>query len=393
MENLICHLQGMNGDLLTGIMARVDGSDLASVACTCSELRDIARDQSLWETLCHSRWPSTALEETERLISGSVQGCFDKFYSDACPLLLYDEVANADSCKLPEGQKITSYTSPSDLLSLVDVCYKKKCVLSRILDGIPEAVDIFELGLVDSSWEMIADEQQKWFLNYPFKLELMDLKDDDNDEALASPLSSLNEAGKSREDHCKKLIENLRLSWILVDKKTGKSVNLSSWKPLSVQKVWPYHATYTMQFGCVIPVEESLLPQKLARCMVTTRFKMTEREECLQWREISMRIENIEGAHVNGWSSLMILNKALYSQRSTNQFKVEAGFRKFDKQKKEMSRRRESKEALADRLFTMEKGFPKVLGKMRELIQRRDFRETWVEPYGFCTFIQNTILQ
>ncbi|KAJ6313939.1 hypothetical protein OIU78_017564 [Salix suchowensis] len=199
---------------------------------------------------------------------------------------------------------------------------------------------------------MIADERQKWFLDYPFKLELMGLKDDDDDELLDSPISSTNEAGKSRENHCKKLTEDLRLSWILVDKNTGKAVNLSSWKPLSVQKSWPYHATYVMQFGCVLPVEESLLPQKLARFIITARFKMTEREECPKWSEISMRIENIEGAHVNGRSSLMILSKALYSQRSAKQFKLEEGLRRYDKQKTEMMRRRESREALADRLLT-----------------------------------------
>ncbi|KAJ6753459.1 F-BOX PROTEIN-RELATED [Salix purpurea] len=199
---------------------------------------------------------------------------------------------------------------------------------------------------------MIADERQKWFLDYPFKLELMGLKDDDDDELLDSPISSISEAGKARENHCKKLIEDLRLSWILVDKNTGKAVNLSSWKPLSVQKSWPYHATYVMQFGCVLPVEESLLPQKLARFIITARFKMTEREECLKWSEISMRIENIEGAHVNGRSSLMILSKALYSQRSANQFKLEEGLRRYDKQKTETMRRRESREALADRLLT-----------------------------------------
>ncbi|KAJ7015152.1 hypothetical protein D5086_033023 [Populus alba] len=357
MERPICRFQSINGDLLTDIMSRVDGSALASVASTCSELRGIALDQSLWKKLCHSRWPSTALAEAEHLISGSVHGCFDKFYSDACPLVLYDEVANANPLKLLECAELNPRTSPSDLLSLIDVYYKNKCVLSRISDGIPEAVDIFKHGLVDSSLEMIADERQKWFLNYPFKLELMDLEDDDDDddddEALASPISSLNEAGKSRENLCKKLIEDFRLSWILVDKKTGKAVNLSSWKPLSVQKSWPYHATYVMQFGCVLPVEESLLPQKLARFIVTTRFRMTERGECLKWREIRMRIENIEGAHVNGRSSLMILNKALYSQRSTNQFKVEEGLRKYEKQKREMMRRRESREALADRLFTL----------------------------------------
>ncbi|KAJ6297816.1 hypothetical protein OIU76_019011 [Salix suchowensis] len=352
MERLICHLQSINGDLVTDILSRVDGSALASVASTCSELRGIARDQGLWKRLCHSRWPSTALEEAEHLISGSIHGCFDKFYSDACQLVLYDEVASANSLKLPECAELNPGTSPSDLLSLIDVYSKNRCVFSRILDGIPEAVDIFKHGLVDGSWEMIADERQKWFLDYPFKLELMGLKDDDDDELLDSPISSTNEAGKSRENHCKKLTEDLRLSWILVDKNTGKAVNLSSWKPLSVQKSWPYHATYVMQFGCVLPVEESLLPQKLARFIITARFKMTEREECPKWSEISMRIENIEGAHVNGRSSLMILSKALYSQRSAKQFKLEEGLRRYDKQKTEMMRRRESREALADRLLT-----------------------------------------
>ncbi|KAJ6894710.1 hypothetical protein NC652_028463 [Populus alba x Populus x berolinensis] len=79
---------------------------------------------------------------------------------------------------------------------------------------------------------------------------------------------------------------------------------------------------------------------------------MTGREEGLQWREISMRIENIEDVHVSVWSSVMILNKALYNQRSTNQFKAEEGFRKYEKQKREIIKRRESREALADRLYT-----------------------------------------
>lgn len=49
---------------------------------------------------------------------------------------------------------------------------------------------------------------------------------------------------------------------------------------------------------------------------------------------------------------MMILNKALYNQRSTNQFKAEEGFRKYEKQKREIIKRRESREALADRLYT-----------------------------------------
>lgn len=72
--------------------------------------------------------------------------------------------------KLPEFAELNRHTSPSNLLSLIDVYSKNKRVLSRI------------------SWEIIIDERHKWFLNYPFKLELKDLKDNDNDEALASPV-------------------------------------------------------------------------------------------------------------------------------------------------------------------------------------------------------------
>ncbi|KAJ6423099.1 hypothetical protein OIU84_024100 [Salix udensis] len=120
--------------------------------------------------------PPLLLKKAEHLISGSIHGCFDKFYSDACQLVLYDEVASANSLNLPECAELNPGTSPSDLLSLIDVYSKNRCVFSRILDGIPEAVDIFKHGLVDGSWEMIADERQKWFLDYPFKLELMGLE-------------------------------------------------------------------------------------------------------------------------------------------------------------------------------------------------------------------------
>ncbi|KAJ6887247.1 hypothetical protein NC651_027554 [Populus alba x Populus x berolinensis] len=50
---------------------------------------------------CHFRRPSSVLEDAERLVSGSVEGCFDKFYSDAYPLIIYDEVANTNTSKLP----------------------------------------------------------------------------------------------------------------------------------------------------------------------------------------------------------------------------------------------------------------------------------------------------
>lgn len=44
------------------------------------------------------------------------------------------------------------------------------------------------------------------------------------------------EDGRLRDDHCKKLKENLRLSWLLLGNRKGKTVNFSNWKPLLGQR-------------------------------------------------------------------------------------------------------------------------------------------------------------
>lgn len=53
---------------------------------------------------------------------------------------------------------------------------------------------------------------------------------------------------------------------------------------------------------------------------------------------------------VNGRNSLMILNQAPYSLRTTNPIKVK-GFQQFEKQKREMIKRQDFMETLADRLY------------------------------------------
>lgn len=341
-------LEGMCSDLAANIMSRLDGLALASLACTSSDLRGIARNNSLWKELCHSTWPSTA----QHLLSPSLICHFDKFFADSYPLIFYDEASNHSSNE-PETS-----TSPSDFVSLVDIYYRNQCVLSRVLHGIPDAVDVFNSKIMDDNCYIISSEREKWFLNCPFNLQLLDLtydEDDDGDED-DDHLSYLghannNERSTSLEpDHCKELMEDLRLSWILLDKKTGKAVNLSTWKPLSVQIIRP-HGHYVMRFGSIISIEENVLPQKLARCTITTKFKVTETPGLIQWRQISMSIENVTGSLLDGKTSLMILNKALYSMRTTNWLKVENGFNQYDKQKRGIIRREELRETLANRIY------------------------------------------
>ncbi|EOY23817.1 hypothetical protein QUC31_008457 [Theobroma cacao] len=342
MELLQCHLKCLSRDLLTDIMVRLDGSTLASAACTCSDLQGIAREQSLWKQLCHSTWPSTALKEAQHLISSSAIDGFDRFYADSYPLILHDKVAK----NIPAQTHI----SPSNFASFVDVYYSDQCILSRVLDGIPSSGDFCE---GDETSDLM-----RWLLNCPFKLVLLDVGHDegtgDGNELhrannqygyhriLAPPFMSF-----VQTDHCKELREGLRLSWVLLDKMRGRAVNLSSWKPLLVKKIWATDGDYEIHFGCIVPVEESVLPHKLAKCLILARCNLAENGH-LGWKEISMHFEDTRGAYVCGNKSLTIMNQALYCLRSNSRLIVEKGYQQFEELKQEMIRKKKLKETIAD---------------------------------------------
>ncbi|GKV04066.1 hypothetical protein SLEP1_g16279 [Rubroshorea leprosula] len=349
------NMKKLSRDLLEDIMARLDGSTLASAACTCCEIKDIARDQMLWRRLCHSTWPSTALEEGRRLILASGIEGFDKFYADSFPLILHEKDVSGIS---PEA-----HVSPSNLVSFIDVYHRKKCISSRVVDGIPDAVDASE----DNE---IMSDLENWFNNCLFKLDLFEIKDDednvygndlhlDDNEFLCNsgdtnagsgPSSTVVPVAETTEstDYCKELKEGIRLSWILLDKKRGKAVNLSSWKPMLVKKCWPYEGEYVMHFGCILPVEESVLPQKLARCLILARCRVIEKKGHLICTKICLYFEDSSGAQLNGAKSLKIMNRALYYSRSKNHLEFEKMHHCFERQKKEIMRKEKRKEKIAD---------------------------------------------
>ncbi|XVF10270.1 hypothetical protein REPUB_Repub07fG0168200 [Reevesia pubescens] len=347
MEHLQCHLKCLSRDLLADIMVRLDGSTLASAACTCSDIQGIAREQSLWKKLCHSTWPSTALKEAQHLISSSTMDDFKRFYADSYPLISHDKDAN----NFPTQTNI----SPSNFASFLDVYYSDKCILSSVLDGIPMATDFCE--------DDETTDLKRWLLNCPFKLVLLDVDHDEgsgdgnelqsaNDEygynqILAPHFMSLEQMGKAA-DHCNELVEGLRLSWVLFDKKRGRAVNLSSWKPMLVKKIWATGGDYVIQFGCIVPVKESVVPDKLAKCLILARCNIAEKDGYLRWKEISMHFEDTTGAHINGGKSLIIMNQALYCLRSNNRHVVEKGYQQFEGLKQEMIRKKKLKETIAD---------------------------------------------
>uniref|UniRef100_A0A7N0TR23 F-box protein n=1 Tax=Kalanchoe fedtschenkoi TaxID=63787 RepID=A0A7N0TR23_KALFE len=329
-ESAECHLKSLSRDLLVDVMGRLDGLSLAAAACTCTELQDVAtQERGLWESLCQATWPSTASPDATHLVP------FPKFYADSHPLILYD----GDSVSKRGRSKLQSESLPEDLVSLVDVYYKGECVLSKVIDGIPEA------------WNGGGGEHQKWFADCPFELDVVKF-----DYSQGMRVEDEVDAAEEDEggDFSKELQDDIRMSWILLNKKTQKSVNLSSWKPLTVQKSWISNNNYTLQFGCVVPVDDGLLPQGLAECVITARCERTKEEGSsksgLKWEEIGMSIKDMVGAHLGGKKSLVVLHQALYCPRSNNQEEVQKGYARFERKKKEMKRARDYKETLANGL-------------------------------------------
>ncbi|KAF3965364.1 hypothetical protein CMV_010438 [Castanea mollissima] len=293
MEHQMCHLKELSRDILADIFVRTDGSTLASAACACCELHDVARDQSLWRQLCHATWPSTALEEAQHLISSSPIGGFDKFYANSYPLILHAK----------------------------DVYYRKECVLSRILDGIPEAMNFSHAKDSEYNWNMNSNDSWRWYSNCPFKLELLSLDYDKftgfyNELGYANNEDNNHCHGHDANDYSMELIESLRLSWVLLDKKKA--------------------------------VEESLLPHKLSQCTIIVRCKVTEGEGCPKWMEICMQMEDWTGASVSRSKGLMVLNHALNCLQSSNHLEVEQGFHQYEKKRREMMKKKQFRDTLID---------------------------------------------
>ncbi|XP_052210957.1 F-box protein At2g27310-like [Diospyros lotus] len=349
------NMASLSSDLFYDILRRLDGASLASAACTCAALHSISKEEKLWENVCSSMWPSTNREDVKSLIASI--GGFKKFYADCFPLIVNKEVPEFrgnDYLEYPEEWTEAEYygdmdefesISPSDFVSIVDIRYKDKTICSEVFWGIPNAN-----GLTG------------WFYNCPFRIDLLtySARDDDPDGDITlsvsdglPPVASMERErkdGKLWQD----LRNGLRLSWILVNRKIKQAANLSSWSPLCGQRHWPTDKDFFIRFGSILPAKD-ILPCQFVECILIMKFRLVHIEgegvqTTLKLTELSMQLGDMEGAHVNGRNSLLVLKEALSCHRSKNYSEALESCHLYSKVQTELKEQKLRNETRLDRL-------------------------------------------
>ncbi|XP_022157754.1 F-box protein At2g27310-like isoform X1 [Momordica charantia] len=347
-------MTSLSSDIFYDILRRLDGPTLASAACTCAALCSLSKEEKLWENVCSSMWPSTSRDDVKSLIISI--GGFRKFYADCFPLIVNKEVIGyqwGNSPEYPDELTEAEYygdmdeletTSPSDFVSLVDIKYKDKTICSRVLWGIPN-----------------ANGFNGWFYNCPFRIDLLTYasrEDGDHEVALSvsdglPPIMSMDRERKGGK-LWQELRDELRLSWIIVNRKMKQAVNVASWRPLGGQRHWPTDRDFVIRFGSILPAKD-ILPCQVVECILSMKFRAiyTEGEETqttLKLTELSMQLEDMEGAYVNGRNSLLILKEALSCRRSKNYSEVLESCHLYSRVQSELREEKMRNESRLDRL-------------------------------------------
>lgn len=310
----------LSNDNFYEILYRLDGTSLASAACVSSALWSIAKEEKIWGNVCYSMWPSTNNDDVRNLIS--TIGGFRKFYADCFPLIANKDLAAAQLdayIQHPEEWVDEHYygelehyesISPSDYISIIDVKYNERTILSKVLWGIPD-----------------SEGSNRWFYKSPFCIDLVNNSIGVEQECkvnltVADGLPAIQSIeSEKKEGKLWKHLDGIRLSWIIVNRNTKQAANFSSYTPLGIQRHWPTDKDFTLRFGSVLPAND-ILPCQLVECILVMKFQIFEENDTgytsLKLTELSMQLEDIEGAHVNGEKSLMVLKEAMNCRRSKN---------------------------------------------------------------------------
>ncbi|KAL7616619.1 hypothetical protein Lser_V15G02276 [Lactuca serriola] len=284
------------------ILTRLDGQTLASATCTSISLSAGGKhNHQLWSNICHSTWPSTAGDRVSKIIStfSDNKNGPRSFFSQSFPL------------PAPEPTTVSPPPYPtrslpaSELISAVDIYYRNKPILTKTEE---------------------TETTSDWFRCSPFRIDLLDPK-----EAISTQIPQ-----PTGEETCTALMDDMTLSWILIDPVNKQSVNLSSHKPVSVHRHW-LSGEVQLCFVSILGVGGAVVQVGIAViCSGSEDGQM-------QVREVTMEVEDIDGKHLNGRDSMVILRRVMEGKRGSGVDRVEEAktrHRRYQEMKKERRERK-----------------------------------------------------
>ncbi|KAK9068557.1 hypothetical protein SSX86_012672 [Deinandra increscens subsp. villosa] len=281
--------------LQSHILTQLDPRSLASAACSSTSLSAAAHHHHLWSTLSHSTWPSTATPQITQIISDH-----RSFFSHSFPL------PSPDPTTTPPPQIPTSPPpSPpvTELISAVDIHYRNKPIFTKT---------------------EVTETTTNWFRCSPFRIDMLDPK---NTVATHIP----------HDATCPALMEDVALSWILIDAVNKRSVNLSSVKPVSVHRHW-LSGEVQARFASVLAGESGAAVE----CRVVVNCGGSE-DGRMRLREVMMEMEDMDGNSLKGRGSLVILQRVMEGKRGNGVNREEEGRRRFRRYEEMKRERRDMK--------------------------------------------------
>jgi hypothetical protein len=254
-------IEDLPTDVLSLVLRRLDGASLAALGCASAAFRDLAADPAAWRALCLALWPSLR----------DVPPCCDhrRLFADAFPFPAVPLAALPPQPPTPGGGGGAGSSLPplpSRLVSAVDLRHGGACVMSRAVE---------------------TDASSAWFLGAPFRV-----------DALTQEGFTLPSPSPAPIDPA-----DLELSWVLIDPDTGRAVNASSRRPVSVDRRWLTGET-VVRFALVLGGG------------VVLDAAVTCDERYGHVREVSLCMEDAEGGGgVSGRDGLAVVAAAMAGAR------------------------------------------------------------------------------
>lgn len=153
------------------------------------------------------------------------------------------------------------------------------------------------------------------------------------------------------------LQDGIRLSWIIVNSKVKQAVNLSSWCAVDGKRHWPTSQDFLLHFGSVVPAID-VIPYPVVKCIITMKFRVTriegsETHTTVNLTEVCMQLGDMEGGHVNGRNSLLVLNEALRCDRSKDYGLILESCRSYSRVQSEIKEEKIRYEDRVERLYIL----------------------------------------